>query len=136
MTEKVGRDNRRRCFPRWAPVAHHRNSRMDPVRPSPASPPSPSGHATLRSLNDRDLVAASETLSKLAFTKRAVDGLSAPTRASFESWHWADLVVLSAANGLPLSLMTDAQQVHGELCRRARQVLDRFRLQSAGPRLA
>lgn len=90
----------------------------------------------LETLRDRELVAASETLSKLAFTERAVDGLSAPTRASFESWHWTDLVLLSAASGVPLSVMTDAPKVHGELCRRAQQVLDRYRLRSTGSKAA
>jgi hypothetical protein len=91
---------------------------------------------TLETLGDRELVAASETLSKLAFTVRAVDGLSAPTRASFESWHWTDLVLLSAASGVPLSVMTDAPQVHGELSRRAQKVLDRFRVRRTGSNAA
>ncbi len=89
---------------------------------------------TLQTLCDRDLVAASETLSKMASTARAVDGLSAPTRASFESWHWADLVVLSASAGIPLRVMTNEHLVHGELSRRAQHVLNHYRIKSTGPR--
>ncbi len=91
---------------------------------------------SLETLCDRDLVAASETLSKLAFTVRAVDGLSAPTRASFESWHWTDLLMLSASSGIAMSVITDAPRVHGELSRRAQTVLERFRVRSTGPRPA
>jgi hypothetical protein len=89
---------------------------------------------TVKNLCDRDLVAASETLSKMAFTARAVDGLSSPTRASFESWNWAELVVLAAANGVPLDEMRNETLVHGELARRAQRVLKRYRLASAGRR--
>ena len=88
---------------------------------------------TLENMPDRELIAASETLSALTFSSLALDGLCQATRARLESRHWVQLVLLSAYTGVPWIELSNRDKVNGELAFRASLVLRRFGVKSAGP---
>lgn len=88
---------------------------------------------TLETMPDRELIAASETLSALTFSSQALEGLCQNTRARLESRHWVHLVLLSAYTGVAWDHMSNRERVNGELARRANLVLHRYGAKSTGP---
>ncbi len=93
--------------------------------------PPPTFHSpacVLQSLPDRELLAASQTLSTIAFTMIAAEGLCDRTTSRLVSRHYGELILIGAATGMSFDLLRDDAKVHAEVARRANATLSRFRL--------